>query len=213
MKTRIVKLESKMEKMGKAVDLIVKAIHNKGVVVFPTESSYGIGCDATNEEALRKVFELKGRGEQKSFPILVSDKRMAKEYGEFSQEGEFLMEKYMPGPLTLVVNKKNNLPDLLSKEGIAIRIPSREVCRIIVQEAGLPLVGTSATTTESDQPLYKIIDVIEAFRDKVDVILDAGDLPPLHPSTVIDVRTNPPKVLRDGQLASKDLLRDLEKFK
>lgn len=211
MNAKIVKVEARIDKMGKAIDIAVKAIHNKGVIIFPTETAYGLGCDATNEEAIKKIFDIKGRDAQKSLPIVVSDAHMAREYALLNPKAEYLMEKYMPGPLTLVVERKGNLPDVLSKEGVAFRIPSKEFTRILVQEAGVPIVSTSANYN-TEKPLYRILDVIDEFKEKVNVILDAGDLPPVHPSTIIDLRTDEPKVLREGPLSSKELLRELEKF-
>ncbi|MFH1780256.1 MAG: L-threonylcarbamoyladenylate synthase [Candidatus Micrarchaeota archaeon] len=212
MKTKIVKVESRIDKMGKTIDVAVKALHNKGIIIFPTETSYGLGCDATNEEAIKKIFELKGRDYEKSLPIIVSDARMIKEYANLNPLAEYLIEQYLPGPLTIIVEKNEKISDSLSKNGIAFRIPSREFTRLLVQEAGVPLVSTSANASGKQQP-YNISEVIQEFDGKVDVIIDSGNLPPINPSTIIDTRREPPEILREGPLSGKELLKEIAKHK
>jgi len=208
--TKIIRVEHDREKMAKAIDFAVKVVQAGGVIVFPTETSYGIGADATNDKAIRKVEAIKARDPDRPMPVVVSDLRMAREYAVIDEKAERLIEAFMPGPLALVLEKKK-LPDSLSESGIAFRIPGKEFTRILVQECGVPLVATSANL--AGQPdNYKFEDVKSVFGGKVDLILDAGDLPSVLPSTIIDLRHNPPAVLREGPLSSKEIFKELERF-
>ncbi|MFH0835713.1 MAG: L-threonylcarbamoyladenylate synthase [Candidatus Micrarchaeota archaeon] len=209
-KTRVVKVELKdRNKVSKVIDAAVDVISKGGLVIFPTETSYGIAVDATNPTALKRVFEIKERDTDRPLPVMVSDKRMIEEYAEVDERTRFLMKEFASGPLTMVIHRKN-LPQELGASGIGFRIPGFELARLIVQEYGKPLTATSANISKTQEPLFNIGEVIETFKGKADLIIDAGDLPKNMPSTVIDMRENPPKVLREGVL-TKEVLRVLEK--
>lgn len=209
-KTRVLKVDLKdKNKISKAIDAAVEVISAGGVVVFPTETSYGIGVDATNADALKKVFEVKERDPDRPLPIIACDKRMIEEYAVIDEKTHCLMDQFIAGPLTLVVERKN-LPAEIGPSGVGFRIPSMELARLIVQEFGKPLTATSANISKVQEPLYEANEVVNTFKGKVDLILDAGDLPKNMPSTVIDMREKPPVVLREGVL-TKEVLYALEK--
>lgn len=208
--TKTIRVEHDREKMAKAIETAAKVVQSGGIIVFPTETSYGIGADATNDKAIRRIEELKCRDPDRPMPVVVSDLRMARDYAVISEKAEHLIEAFMPGPLALVLEKKK-IPESLTENGIAFRIPGKEFTRILVQECGVPLVATSANLS-GQPPCYKIEDVKSVFEGKVDLILDAGDLPPVLPSTIIDLRHNPPVVLREGPLSSKEVFKELERF-
>lgn len=217
LKTKIIPLTREMlhdqEKAFSVVEAAAKVIKKKGLVIYPTETAYGIGADATDEAAVKKIFVAKGRDEGNPIPVIVSSLRMMKEYAFVNKKAKHLAEKFMPGPLTLVVQQKPNaFPKALSKSGIAFRVPGREFARAIPAECGFPITSTSANIS-GQPPLYKISEVKRDFVGKVDLIVDAGDLPPVLPSTVIDVRHNPPKVVREGPLSSKEILFELKQMK
>ncbi|HLC38020.1 MAG TPA: Sua5/YciO/YrdC/YwlC family protein, partial [Candidatus Norongarragalinales archaeon] len=102
MQTKIVKLENDMEKLAKAVEQCAGVIKKGGIVAYPTETSYGLGCDATNVSALKKIYAIKGRDEDKPLPIIVSDLRMAEEHCVVTDKARKLVRAFMPGPLTVV---------------------------------------------------------------------------------------------------------------
>lgn len=201
------------EKIMKLVEDAVKVIQAGGVVVLPTETAYCLAVDATNEAALKRVLELKkNTDEQWGLGICVSDARMAAEYVQVTKEAEFLMRSFMPGPLTLI-SKNKALPKIIAKEGkIAFRISSNNIARLVSQESGKPITVTGAHAI-GEPSVYKIDEVKKNFADKVDAIVDAGNLFPVIPSTVIEVSDGHPKVLREGPLASKEILSQLEMLK
>ncbi|HIH20292.1 TPA: threonylcarbamoyl-AMP synthase [Candidatus Micrarchaeota archaeon] len=208
--TKIVKLEHDREKMAKILDQSASVIKKGGIIAFPTETSYGLGCDATNATAIKKIYEIKGRDEANPLPIIVSDIHMAEEYCILSDKAVKLVNAFMPGPLSIIVKKRDKLPEELSpaEKGVAFRIPAKEFARIMVQEAGVPVVSTSANFS-GKSPIYKIEELKQTFNNKIDMIIDGGDLPPIRPSTIIDLCQEPPVVVREGPLNSKDVLHEL----
>ncbi len=199
------------ERAGRAVEAAAKIISEGGVVAYPTETSYGLGADATDEKAVSKIFELKGRDEGKPLPVIVSDLRMAREYGEINAVAEMLANDFMPGPLTLVVDKKPGIPDIVSKEGIAFRVPSNHIARAIASGAGKPVTATSANAS-GEPSAYKESQLLELVNGKIPLVVSAGDLSPTPASTVVDVRTLPPKLIREGPVPFSEVLAQLKKF-
>jgi L-threonylcarbamoyladenylate synthase len=212
MKTKILRISLReREKAAKAVELAAKAILDGQIIAYPTETTYGLGADATNEAAVKKIFELKVRDADRAMPIIVSDLRMAKEFAEVGPVAEHLANAFMPGPLTLIVDKKKGIPDIVSRHGIAFRIPSNYIARGIASQANKPLIATSANIS-GQPPVVKEADLIIQFDTKVNLIIATGDLISMPPSTVVDVRTLPPKLLRQGPMPFSEIEAELRKF-
>lgn len=174
--------------------LAASAIKMGGVIVYPSESSYGIGVDATREECIRKIFSLKKRPYSKKLIVIVSDIKMARKYFELTETEERLVKKLMPGPLTLAA--KSNL-----KSVGAFRISENVFARNLAKTAGVPITSTSANISGKNA-LYKISDVIRIFSD-ADLIVDAGDLKRRRPTTIYDAKNN--KILRRGPVLLKEI--------
>ena len=196
MKTVIIKAKDK-----NAISTAVRVLKKGGIIVYPTETSYGIGADATSSKAIRKIFRIKTRDKGKQISIIVSSLNMAKRYAIVDEFAQKLTQKFMPGPLTLISRKKN-LPDILSKNTIAWRIPSHPFALALVKKFGKPVTATSANKSGKPQ-MYKINDVIKSFPGSVDLIIDAGNLPRRRPSTVFDASNK--KVLRKGPVKERML--------
>ena len=219
MKTaKIIKLDRELlrnrDQAVKAIGDICKEISKGGIVIMPTDTAYGIAADATNEDAVKKVFEIKNRDESKAIPIIVSDMYMIKEYAEISPLAEYLAREYMPGPLSLIVPQKadGKLAKTLSAKGVAFRVPSNEFARALVSECSVPLTATSANIS-GDGPIYNIDEIKMLFQNKAQVIIDGGNLVPTPPSTIIDLQESEPKVIREGPISSVEILRDIAEFK
>ncbi len=212
MKTKVMRVSLRdHERVGRAVETAAKVITEGGVVAFPTETSYGLGADATNPEAVKKLFALKGREEGKPVPIIVSDLRMAREYAEINPVAEMLANDFMPGPLTLVVDKKPGIPDAVSSMGIAFRIPSNHIARAIASAVGKPVTATSANLS-GEPAIYKESLLLAAFEGKIPFIVSTGELTATPASTVVDVRTLPPKLVREGPVPFSEILAELKRF-
>jgi len=189
----------------------VRILRKGGLVVYPTETCYGLGADATNVKVIKRVYKVKKRPYSKPIHIIVSSLKMMGKYGEITKEIKFLVKKFMPGPLNIVTEKKKTIPKILNPNDIAFRIPNNHVALKLVQEAKIPITATSANIS-GQPPLYKIKDVIKTFENKVEMILDCGNLKKVKPSTFIDMRSKP-RILREGPIKGKVILKELEKFK
>lgn len=177
-----------------------RVIADGGVVMHPTETCYGLAVDIFNEEALKKVYRLKGRDYDKPLSILVHGMGMANEYGVFSKKAFELAEAHWPGPLSLVVPREKDLPDFLNpgEKFVSIRFSSEEFCSEIVKAVGNPITTTSANVSGQD-PLYA--PNVEVFGDLVgdiDLLVDGGVLSGSRPSTVVKVDGDLVEVLRQG---------------
>ena len=177
----------------------VQALRDGKVVVAPTDTVYGLLADATNEEAVGRVFDMKGREKGKALPVFVRDIEMAKELAYISAEQERFLNKNWPGKVTAVLESKHVLSKALEMGGkIALRIPEYDLVKDILEKLGHPVTGTSANV--SGQPSCSSAEeMIEQFKERElqpDLVLDAGKLPDSDPSTVIDITTETKKVLR-----------------
>lgn len=181
------------------------------LVVYPTETLYGIGADATNAEALRRVYEIKGREGAKPLLIIVDAfERLQPLVHQVTPEARSLMSAFWPGPLTLVFRASSQVPDEMTAGTgtIGARIPSSTFCRALVRACGGPITSTSAN--RAGEPTPKTIgEIRKALSDGIDLFIDAGALPASAPSTVVDVTTSPPRLLREGAVLWDHIERTL----
>ncbi len=190
MKTEIIKNTDK-NALPRAVDVLSKG----GIIIYPTETCYGIGADATNDKAVLGVVKTKKRNREKNISVAFSDIKMAKQYLIITKKAERLIDAFMPGPITLIVESKG-------KKKVGFRIPDNNIVRRLIKRLGKPITTTSANIA-GEPPLYKIKDVIKTFNGKVDLTLDAGNLKKVKPSTVFDVTSM--KVLRTGPISERQI--------
>jgi len=188
--------------ISEAVDFLKKG----KIIIYPTETSYGLGADASNRKAIEKIHIIKEQPKNKPIPIIVPTLRIAKKFGKISKEGEKLIGKFMPGPLTLIVEKKESVPEELSGKGMAFRISSNKIANDLCKKLGNAITATSANI-HSEEPIYLGKGAIEKFVNKVDLIIDAGTLPKRKASTLYDVKSR--KVLREGPVKEKEIERTL----
>lgn len=192
-----------------AIEEAVEVIKKGGVIVYPTDTLYGLGADATNEVAVRRVFKIKKRPETKPVPVIISDLEMAKKLAYFDKKIAKILLSIWPGPVTVLLEKKYTLPDMVTagQRSIGLRLPDYKIAHFLVVKSGVPLVATSANI--SDQPASnKIKEVLKQFTKeyyKPDLVLDAGDLKFSQPSTILDLSKDKPKILRVGPVSKKKL--------
>lgn len=193
----------------KAVETSVKILSNGGLVIYPTETLYGIGADATNQEAINKLTTYKNRPFGKPYSIAVTDEAMASNYVELNKTAKNFYQKFLPGPLTVISNGKHIVAKGVESEDgtLGIRIPDYKLVTDIIKNFGKPITSTSANASYKKRP-YKISDILDNISDKqkklIDLIIDAGTLPPNEPSTVIDTTLDDTIVLRQGDIKFKD---------
>ena len=185
---------------------IVSVLKKGGVIAYPTETAYGLGADATNSKAVAKIFKLKKR-KSKPVLVLVHNEKMVHKHFKLNKVAEKLMKKLLPGPLTLVCDKKN-LPDIIGKDSHGFRISSNNFVKKLVKAFGKPIISTSANI--SGKPtLYRIDDVKKQFYGNLDIIVDGGDLKKRKLSTVFDTRKL--EVIRKGVVDQKKIFKNITK--
>jgi L-threonylcarbamoyladenylate synthase len=181
-------------------------VRSGGLIVYPTETLYGIGADASDPAAIRKVHEAKGRTERKPILVIVDSVEMMLPYVEtVSLAARILMEKLWPGPLTLVFKASGLVSsELVQNTGtIGIRIPSSRLCLRLLAHLRVPLTSTSANSS-GEKPL-RTIKKIQGRLTGIDLYLDAGELPESQPSTIVDVSGDIPRVLRGGAVTTESI--------
>lgn len=181
-------------------------LHRGLPVVFPTDTVYGVGVMPFDEAAIERLYALKGRPADKGIPILLSDpihlERVARMVPPVAQS---LIERFWPGPLTLIVPRAPGLPELISpNDTIAVRIPDHEVARALIREAG-GAVATSSANLSGQEPAHTGEAAMAALQGLVAAVLDDGPSPGSRPSTVVDCTNMQPIVLREGPLSAVDL--------
>ncbi len=206
MKTLIIGISSRKPEASR-VGCVAKILKNGGIAAYPTETCYGLACDATNVRAIMRIYKIKGRASKKPISIIVSDLRTMKKYGKIDARMARLTKKFMPGPLSIITRKTRKIPKVLNADEICFRISSNKIANALAQRLGKPITATSANMS-GKRPIYKIRELISAFNGKVDVIIDAGDLRRTEPSTVICLK-NEPKLIRKGPIGERRLMRTL----
>ncbi len=201
--------ETKADSLAAAV----AALRGGDVIVFPTETLYGLGADALNFAAVEKVFQLKGRDLNNPFPVLVSDRSMLNSLVEnISPLAEKLIARFWPGPLTLVLSARDDIPPPLvnSTGGIGVRISSQSIANEIVRMLGRPLTATSANP--SGRPgAQTMAQARSYFSGKIKIYIDGGDLTSKTGSTVAAVVGSKIKIIRAGEIGKNELEKALGK--
>jgi L-threonylcarbamoyladenylate synthase len=179
---------------------ITRLIKQGGIIVFPTDTVYGLLADATSEIAVKKLLKIKKRKTQKPIPIFVKNIEMAKKLALINKQQEKFLKKVWPGKVTIVLKRKGKLPKFLfrNKKTIGLRIPDYKIINQLLLIINRPLTGTSANISGHPSST-KIKEIISQFKNKrfqPDLIISAGNLPKSKPSTVLDLTTWPPKILR-----------------
>ncbi len=178
-----------------------------GLVAFPTETVYALGAVATDPNAVKKVFEVKERSFDKALIVAVADKRDIDSVAvNVSDRARALIDKFMPGALTLVLDKADCIPDVVTAGGnsVAVRIPDNEIALKLIELVGKPVVVPSANTSDKPSPTL-VKHVKDDLDGKIDYILDGGASEIGIESTIVDVRTEPPTILRVGGVSAQEI--------
>lgn len=184
-----------------------RLVDSGGILAVPTETFYALAVDPYQFSALERLFALKGRHGAKPVLLLVASPEMAlKVAREVPEAGARLMKRFWPGPLTLILPARGDLPPLVTAETgtVGVRQPRQAVTCRLLAALGLPVTGTSANRT-GREPLTRAEEVDREFGAEVDLILDAGPCPGGLPSTIVDVSIGPPRLVRPGAISAKEL--------
>ena len=198
-------LEPTKEGILRAAELLKEG----GIVAFPTETVYGMGCDATNEKALKRLYEVKGRSPDKPFIVGVWSKEIVSKIAEVDDRAIKMVDLYFPGPLTIVLRSKGVLPQILSPEGkIAVRMPAHHVPLGLMEKLERPIVVPSANI--SGRPsLTRWEHVVEELGERIDAVIK-GECRVGIESTIVDLTVNPARILRVGAIDVGRIRKHLE---
>jgi len=195
--------EKSMEEMG-------EIIRKGGLVAFPTETVYGLGADALNEAAVKKIFEAKGRPGDNPLIVHFADIEDISEICFVTDEAKLLLEKFSPGPLTVILKKKDCVSDAVTAglDTVAVRIPSNNTARKLIKASKRPIAAPSANISGKPSPTtFK--DVNEDMQGRIDAIIDGCDCEVGVESTVIDMTGDKPVILRPGGVTPGDIKKVL----
>ena len=203
------------KKTDRVVARAAEVIRAGGLVIYPTDTVYGIGADATSDTAIAKVFQAKARPIENPIPIAVSSIEMAKKFVKFNPLAEKVFRKMMPGPLTIVLKTKRGMvPELLTggTGKIGLRIPDHPIAIKLIELVGGPITSTSANLSGKPASLT-VREALEQLGKNVDLVIDAGKCKLGKPSTVIDISSGTPKTIREGPTTAFELNLLLKKLK
>jgi tRNA threonylcarbamoyl adenosine modification protein (Sua5/YciO/YrdC/YwlC family) len=187
----------------KALEQVVEVLKKGGIIIYPTDTVYGMGCDITNQKAIERIAKLRGiKPEKANFSFICYDLSHISDYIKPIDNSIFrVLKKALPGPFTFIFNASNNVPKLLSsnKKTVGIRVPDNNIARQIVQLLGNPILSTSIH--DEDDILEYTTDpelIFEKYQDSVDLVIDGG-FGDNVPSTVIDCTDGGFEVIREGK--------------
>jgi L-threonylcarbamoyladenylate synthase len=193
----------KIDPVNPEADLLaqsVKILKAGGVIAYPTETFYGLGVDARNLEAIEKLFAVKGRDFRNPIPIIIANvSDLDRIVTAIPDLGRKLIDRFWPGPLTLIFGAALSIPDRLTAGTgkIGIRISSNPIARLLAQQLSGPLTSTSANRS-GQKECVTAREVLEKIGDELDCIIDGGKTPGGKGSTILDITREPPVVLRAG---------------
>jgi len=180
------------------ISKVVDILKNGGVVVYPTDTYYGIGCDIMNKKAIERIYQIKQRHKSKPFSFICSDLKNISLYAKVSNYAYKTMKRLLPGPYTFILEGSKFVPKIMltQRKTAGIRVPDNPICLTLVKELGNPVITTSATMP--DGTIFHDASLIhEYFGNRVDVVVD-GSIVPGQPSSVILLINDIPEVIRKG---------------
>lgn len=180
--------------LAQAVQLLEKG----GVIAYPTDTTYGIGCSIFNKRGIERIYLLKQREKKKPFSFICSDISEVSRYSKVSNYSFKILKRYLPGPYTFVLNASSVVPDLLvtKQKTVGIRIPNNKICLALVEQLGHPIITTSANIS-GEEPIGDPVQVEQELGKKLDLVINGGTLS-ANVSSVISLIDDIPVVLRKG---------------
>ena len=177
----------------------VSVLRDGGVIVYPTDTIYGIGCDIMNKKAIEKIYWIKNRDKKKPFSFICSDLKNISDYAKVSNYAYKTMKRLLPGPYTFILDGSKQVPKMMltNRKTAGIRVPDHAICQALVKTLGNPIISTSATAPDGsifEDPSF----IQDHFGNRIDIVVDGGPVPG-DPSSVIDLTDDIPEVIREGR--------------
>jgi len=184
---------------SRAIDQAVAILQRGGIIAFPTDTGYALGCDLYNKKSIDRIYQIKGRDLKKPLSFICSDLKELSQFAIVGNRAYRDMRRLLPGPYTFVLPATKMVPKLLisRRSSVGIRVPNHNVCQAIVTNLRHPVIGTSCSTPEGEA-LLNAADIQKKFGKSVALILDVGPIAS-EPSTVIDFTNPEPVIVRQGK--------------
>jgi len=180
------------------ISQVAEVLLNGGVIAYPTDTTYGIGCSIFSKKGIEKIYQIKQREKKKPFSFICASQSDVASYAKVSNQAFKLMKRFFPGPYTFVLEATNIVPDLLQtkQKTVGIRIPDNKICKALVTTLGHPLVTTSANLS-GEEPIGDPRELFNLLKHQLDMVVDGGILTP-DVSSVISLLNDRSVVLRKG---------------
>lgn len=178
---------------------VVEILKKGGIIAYPTDTYYGIGCDIMNKKAIEKIYQLKQRNRIKPFSFICSGLKNISDYAKVSNYAYKTMKRLLPGPYTFVLEGSKLVPKIMltKRKTAGIRVPDHPICLELVETLGNPIITTSATMPDGTN-FFNPSLIHDFFHPRIDVVIDGGPVPG-HPSSVISLINDMPEVIRKGR--------------
>ena len=181
--------------INKIVDILKKG----GIIAYPTDTMYGIGCNIMNKKAIEKIYQIKQCKKDTPFSFICSGLKNISDYAKVTNFSYKIIKHLLPGPYTFILEASKLVPKIIitKRKTVGIRIPDNKICMAIINKMGNPIISTTATTTENTYILDSSF-IHDYFGHNLDAVIDGGVIPPGTPSSVISLINDEPEVLRKG---------------
>ena len=187
-----------MNPQMRLIEKVVDCLKNGGVIAYPTDTYYGIGCDIMNKKAIERVYTIKRRDKSKPFSFICSDLKHISDYAKISNSAYRTLKRCLPGPYTFIFEGSKMVPKIMltKRKTAGIRVPDHQICMDIIKTLGNPVISTSANLPDED-PMSEAWMIEEAFSNQIDMVIDGGPVPN-RPSSVVSLIDDEPEILREG---------------
>jgi len=184
---------------ARLITKVVEILKKGGIIAYPTDTYYGIGCDIMNKKAIEKIYQLKQRNRIKPFSFICSGLKNISHYAKVSNYAYKTMKRLLPGPYTFVLEGSKLVPKIMltKRKTAGIRMPDHPICLELVEMLGNPIITTSATMPDGTN-FFDPSLIHDFFHPRIDVVIDGGPVPG-HPSSVISLINDMPEIIRKGR--------------
>lgn len=194
----IISLDPDYPEIWHLIDAI-EIIKNGGVVAYPTDTVYGLGCDLFDKNAIERIYQIKKMPRKKDLSFICSDLKHISEYAHLSNLAYRLMKRFLPGPYTFILPATHKVPRLMlnKRRTVGIRIPDNKICMALLEHLGNPLISTSLIL-DDDELMSDPFEIYDKYKSQLDLVIDGGILKSER-STVVDLTGSTPEILRVGK--------------
>jgi len=181
------------------ISIVVEKLKEGGIIAYPTDTIYGIGCDIFHKGATERLYQIKGKDQNKPLSFLCSDLTDITTYASVSNQNFKIMRRLVPGPYTFILEASRIVPKIMvtKRKTVGIRVPDNNICHEIIKTLGHPIITTSVRNSE-DELFNDADEIAERLKSVIDIVVDGGRINPHH-STVIDLTGEVPEIIREGK--------------